>query len=381
MNNLPAMLARAFTTSTRTAKSAAWDIADEIIAFRSWGTSETFYFPAGVTGLDEWLIGSSSKCDLCLKDPGGGVSREHAAMSRVDGQWQINDKRSKNGLSVDGVRRVSARIDPGSVLGLGNLQLVAVSCRLIALREFLLRIMGWSVQSNTAIDEAIQDIRIARTRRDPLVLRGPGNLVEIARQLSSVLLEKDAPFALHDTLRSPDGDGDARCVPNTGSLKEAITLAPSGVVCIRGKKLPPDFAAQVLELRMTPKAAPLLIVCDEGTMELNQVRTAPPIMVPACSARSAREMDSLIAACRAEVALEFSIEDGVSDEEYRWIVDNAETIAAVEKCVRRLFALRKAGSTSGAARLLGMAAVSLRRWLQRHPLPPPPKATKGGKPR
>jgi hypothetical protein len=377
MNNLPAMLARAFTTSTRTAKSTALDIADEIIAFRLWGASETFYFPAGVAGLDEWLIGSSSKCDLCLKDPGGGVSRQHAAMSRVDGQWQINDKRSKNGLSIDGVRRVSARIDPGSVLGLGNLQLVAVSCRLIALREFLRRITGWSVQSSTVIDEAIQDIRIARTRRDPLVLRGPGNLVEIARQLSSVLLEKDALFALHDTLRSP-GDGDARCVPNTGSLKEAIALAPSGVVCIRGKKLPPDFAAQVLELRMSPQAAPLLIVCDEGTMELNQVRTAPPIMVPACSARSAREMDSLIAACRAEVALEFSIEDGVSDEEYRWVVDNAETIAAVEKCVRRLFALRKAGSTSGAARLLGMAAVSLRRWFQRHPLP---KATKGRKPR
>lgn len=379
MNNLPSLLARAFTTSTRTAKSAAWDIADEIIAFRVWGGSETFYFPTSVAGIDQWMIGSSAKCDIRLSnDPGGGISREHATMSRVDGQWQINDKRSKNGLSVDGVRRLSARIDPGSVLGLGNLQLVAVSCRLIALREFLLRIMGWSVQSSTAVDEAIQDIRIARTRRDPLVLRGPGNLVEIARQLSSVLLEKDAPFALHDTRRSPDGDGDALRLPNTRSLKEAIALAPRGVVCIRGKKLPPDFAAQVLELRMSSQAAPLLVVCDEGTIELNQIRTAPPIMVPACSARSAREMDSLIAACRAEVGLEFSIEDGLSDEEYRWVIDNAETIAAVEKCVRRLLAFRKAGSTSGAARLLGIASVSLRRWFERHPLP---KAVRGGKQR
>jgi hypothetical protein len=375
MNNLPSLLARAFTASTRTTKSTAWDIADEIIAFRVWGGSETFYFPAGVG--DEWLIGSSSKCHLCLKDPGGGISREHATMLRIGGKWQINDKGSKNGLSVDGVRRVSTQIDPGSVVGLGNFQLVAVSTRLIALRGFLLRIMGWSVQSGTVIDETIQDIRIARTRRDPLVLRGPGNLVEIARQLSSMLLEKDAPFVLHDTRRNPDGDGDVRHMPNTRHLREAIDLARSGAVCIRSKQLPTDFVARVVELRMSPQAAPILIVCDEGTMDLSGVRTAPPISVPSCGDRSAREIDNLIAACRTDVALELGIDGVLSDEEYRWVVANAETVVDIDKCVRRLLAFRKAGSTSGAARLLGMAAVSLRRWFKRHPLP----RAEGGKPR
>lgn len=375
MNNLPSMLARAFTTSTRTAKSAAWDIADEIIAFRLWGASETFYFPAGVG--DAWFIGSSSKCDLRLNDPGGGISRQHAVMTRVDGQWQVNDRASKNGLSVDGVRRVSARLDPGSVLALGNFQLVAVSCRLIALRDFLLRIMGWSIHSGTAIDETMQDIRIARTRRDPLVLRGPGNLVEVARQLASILLEKGAPFALHDTRRSPDGDGDVRRVPNTASLREAIALARGGAVCVRAKQLPTDFVTQVDELRISPQASPLMIVCDEGTMELTRVRTAPPINVPSCRDRSAREIDNLIAVCRADVARELEIDGGLSDEEYRWVIANAENVMDVDKCIRRLLALRKAGSTSGASRILGMASVSLRRWFERHPLP----KTEEGKPR
>jgi hypothetical protein len=112
-------------------------------------------------------------------------------------------------------------------------------------------------------------------------------------------------------------------------------------------------------------------------MDLDGVRTAPPIAVPSCRDRSAREMDHLIAACRADVARELEVNGELADEEYRWVVANAKTVVDVDKCVRRLLALRKAGSTSGAARLLGMAAVSLRRWFERHPLP----RNEGGKPR
>jgi pSer/pThr/pTyr-binding forkhead associated (FHA) protein len=365
MNSVRSMLARAFTTSTRTAKSAAWDITDEIVAFRLWGESRTFYFPAGVG--EEWQIGSSSTADLCIKDAGGVISRRHATMKRLADQWQIIDHGSKNGLAVDGIRRATVKLDPGSVVALGSVRLVAMSCRLMALREFLLRIMGRDAEGQ--VDETLQDIRIARARRDPLVLRGPGNLVGLARQLVAILLEKGAPFALYDTYRDPVREGDVRRAPNAASLRSAIEEAGGGALCVRGKQLPKGFTEQILELRMSPDAVPLVIVCDGGTMALDSVRMARPIEVPPCRQRPDRELESLIAACCTEVAREWSIDASLSPEEHDWILANAETIAEVETCVRRLLARRSAGSTLGAAHRLGIAAVSLRRWFKRHPPP------------
>ena len=366
MTSLPARGSKASTPSTQTAESVAWDLADEVIAFRSWGASESFFFPAGVGA--EWKVGSSSRCELCLKDPSGSISRHHATIRRVDSQWQIQDEQSKNGLSVDGVRCISALIAQGSIVSLGNFKLVAVNGRLIALREFLLRIMGTSVQTDEAVDETLQDIRFARALRDPLVLRGRG-ITRIARQLASLLLGKEAPFALHDTRRAPsDGDGDIRLIPNTRSLDEAIDLAGSGAVCIRSNQLSQDLIDKVAELRSSRQATPLLIFCDEEPTHLDEIRTAPPIWVPLCRERSSSEMERLIAEFCIDIAREFSVDGALSDEEHRWVIRNAETISEVERCLHRLLAFRSRGSLLGAAQLLGMQAVSLRRWFSRHPL-------------
>ncbi|NJM90811.1 MAG: FHA domain-containing protein [Myxococcales bacterium] len=361
------MLARAFTTSTRTAKNAAWDITDEIVAFRFWGEGATFYFRAGVG--DEWQIGSSSQAQLRIKDADGVISRRHATMKRLANQWQIIDHGSKNGLAVDGVRRDSATLDPGSVVALGSVRLVAMSCRLMALREFLLRIMGRDAEAQ--VDETLQDIRIARARRDPLVLRGPGNLVELARQLAALLLEKGAPFALYDTCRDPVREGDVRRWPNATSLRAAIEEGRRGAVCVRSRQLPAGFVAEMLALRMSPGTAPLVIVCDVGVMALDGFRMAPPIAVQSFEHRPDDELAALVAASLAEVAREWSTDASLSPEEYRWILANAETVDEVATCVRRLLARRSSRSTMAAARLLGIAAVSLRRWFKRHP---PPKS-------
>lgn len=369
MSNIPAMIAKAFTTSTRTARNEGWDIIDEVVGFRMWGSSECFYFP---TAEKEWRMGSSPSCELQLQDPQGAISRHHATMRCVDFQWHIIDRQSKNGLGIDGVRRARAQIDPGTIVTLGSLKLVAISCRLMRLHDFLQLIMGGGDGAGPAIDEAMQDLRFAQLRRDPIALRGRGNLVALARQLSEILLGEQRPFTLHDTARrasDEEEEGDVRRMPNTSSFEEAIELAREGAVCLRGRRLPKGFVGTVINLRSSHERSPMLIICDEGRLDLNLMRIARPIRVPRLRERSRGELNFAITAYALAASRELATEASLSEGDRRWVVANAETLPQLETCVRRLLAFRKKGSLLGAAQLLGMSTAVLRDWLKRHPLP------------
>ncbi len=65
-------------------------------------------------------LGRSKDCDCVLDDP--NISRRHAELRRSsDGDWQIVDLGSTNGVKVNGRRVSSARLSPGDEVTLGTL--------------------------------------------------------------------------------------------------------------------------------------------------------------------------------------------------------------------------------------------------------------------
>src|SRR5207302_1758704 len=56
---------------------------------------------------DRITLGRSSANELCYPDD-AGLSRQHMALTRVNGGWQVEDLGSKNGTVVNGNRIESA---------------------------------------------------------------------------------------------------------------------------------------------------------------------------------------------------------------------------------------------------------------------------------
>jgi pSer/pThr/pTyr-binding forkhead associated (FHA) protein len=73
--------------------------------------------PAGGT------IGRSRDCDIVLAD--SGVSRRHAAIRPVGGDWAVEDLGSTNGVLLNGREvRGEEPLTPGDVLALGSTEIV-----------------------------------------------------------------------------------------------------------------------------------------------------------------------------------------------------------------------------------------------------------------
>jgi hypothetical protein len=75
---------------------------------------------------ETYVIGRDDRCDLRLTH--ATVSRRHALLKPVDGQWTIVDLSSMNGIRVNGWRvRGEAPLRPGDVLDVGDLRLRIVA--------------------------------------------------------------------------------------------------------------------------------------------------------------------------------------------------------------------------------------------------------------
>lgn len=75
---------------------------------------------------DHMTIGRLSENDIAL--PYAHISRRHAQIQRINGEWWIRDLRSTNGLHASGARVREARLAPGEVVALSP----QVSLRLLA---------------------------------------------------------------------------------------------------------------------------------------------------------------------------------------------------------------------------------------------------------
>ena len=145
-------------TPARLPGEQGWEEAD-LVRLREWGADRVHPLP----GAGEGVIGAEEGCQIRLADATGRVSRRHARVWREREGWMIEDTGSRNGLRIDGVQvgPGARRLEPGVELGIGGLTLIAESSRLIALRGFLARVLGWTSEQTAVVDHALRSIRMA----------------------------------------------------------------------------------------------------------------------------------------------------------------------------------------------------------------------------
>lgn len=66
----------------------------------------------------ETLLGRGTDCHISVPDP--MCSRVHAIITQVDGQWQINDQKSRNGTMVNGQKIDTATLGDGHLVQIGS---------------------------------------------------------------------------------------------------------------------------------------------------------------------------------------------------------------------------------------------------------------------
>jgi hypothetical protein len=342
-----------------------WAIDDDVIRLREWGTDVMRALPAPPT--NEWTIGAAEICTVQLDDPAGHVSRLHARLVREQAKWLLRDLGSTNGVRLDGARRTEIVLEPGVEIGIGGLTLIAESGRSIALRGFLSRILGWRGNRVDVVDHALRSIRMAATRRIALVLCGDGDLVPMARSIHRHALGPDRPFVVCDPRRR-EGKATVRSAENYKTGMGALAAATGGSLCIRTQRRPRDWSAVSAALR-NPASRVQLVVCAEDPRDCEPL-LAPPITVPPLAGR-ADELDRIITEYAEDAIAELgTLRTSFLPADREWVrTYSGESLPDIEKATLRLVALRESRNLSAAAARLGMAPVSLSRWIGRRKLP------------
>jgi len=345
-----------------------WAIDDGVVRLREWGTDRIWVLPP--PPADECTIGAAETCAVQLDDPSGRVSRVHARLGREHAKWLLRDLGSKNGVRLDGARRTEVVLEPGVEIGIGGITLIAESPRSIALREFLARLLGWRSDRTEVVDHALRSIRMAATRRFALVLCGEGDLVPMARSIHRHALGDERPFVVCDPRRR-QGKATVRSAENYETGLRALAAATGGSLCVRGRRLPRDFTEVVVALR-DPGSRVELVVCAHGPQDCEPFLAAP-IVVPPLASRAA-ELDRIITEyaedALAQLAPIGGSRTGFLAVDREWVrTHSASSLPDIEKATLRLAAIRESRNLSNAAARLGMAPVSLSRWIGRRSLP------------
>jgi len=214
---------------------------------------------------------------------------------------------------------------------------------------------GWNQLPQSGLDEA---------RRGALLLRGEGDLVSVAHALHRITLGSDARFIVCDHRRQ-NTPASVRGPENLNDGMSAFAAAIGGSLCVRISRLPQRFD-EVLQLLQEPESEVQLFVCMGSRHHSARVSGPMVIHVPRLEMRELelpRIVDEYgqdaIAALRA-----FS--DCFTTDDRSWVIRNASrSISEIEKATLRVVALQTASNIYQAAARLGMAAVSLTRWLTR----------------
>ena len=338
---------------------ANWD--DRVVHLREWGTDIAHVVPG--SPFHHGTAGAARTYPIRIHDPSGDVADLETQLVRDRAKWLLYDVGGRSGLSLDGSRRTDIVLEPGAEIGIGNLTLVAESHRSMALRKFLRRLLGWTDVQSGAVDLALRSIRFAETRRAALVLCGSGDLLPIAQSLHRRVLGAERPFILCDP-RRVEHKANVRSAETYKDGMLALLAATGGSLCVRTQHMPPHFA-EVTALLRDPRSRVQLVVCAQAPRYCEPFLAAP-IMLPALVDR-AGEVDRIILEYADDAYVQFGIRRfALPPEDHDWVRRNASSsLADIEKATLRLIALRAFKTVTGAAVRLGMAQVSLARWIQR----------------
>jgi hypothetical protein len=235
------------------------------------------------------------------------------------------------------------------------------------LRPFLARVLGWS--NGRAVELAMRSLALALDHRATLVLSGEGDLVPIAWALHCRTLGPDSPFIVCDPRRLTKA-ASVRSPASHPSGVAAFEAAAGGSLCVRMRQLPNDFPALVARLQDADNV--LCAICAGQLVVPHPPHILPAVLaVPPLAQRSA-ELDRIIAEYAADAITELvASASSFTDADHAWVRDNAAaSLAEIEKATLRLVTLRTSSNLSHAAERLGMAVVSLSRWLGRRMSPP-----------
>jgi hypothetical protein len=332
--------------------TSIWLGHDGVIHLREWA-SETVH-PLSAAGA--CIVGSAPPADVRLIDPRGLVSRRHARIVRAGDRWWMEDLGSKNGLSEDHEPSNLFPLVPGLEVGIGSLTLVAENQALVDLRRYLARVLGWDAAGRAAIDLALQEARRAAIRRVPLMLTGRDDLVGVARQIHRRTMRTAAPFVLYSP-QVRERDRSLR-ITTSCSEAEASELGAGGTVCVR-EELPAGLAHLIASSRARQRTQ--LIICATAT--------TGGITVPSLAERSTADRRRIVIDYALDAIHELEASpQSFTEQHLQWATTNAPSFADIEITTLRLVARNHAGSTSAAAKLLGISHVALRKWLRRRQL-------------
>jgi hypothetical protein len=233
------------------------------------------------------------------------------------------------------------------------------------LPAFLARLLGWC--DERGLELALRSIALALDHRATLVLCGEDDMVPIARALHRRTLGTDRPFIVCDPRRRTK-TASVRSAASRTSGVAAFEAAASGSLCIRMRRLPDDFPALVARVRGADDV--LCVLCTRQLGDLQPPFILPaPISVPPLAQRAA-ELDRIIAEYADDAIAElYAPAASFTADDHAWVRGHAATsLAEIEAATLRLVALYTSRNLAHAAARLGMAPVSLTRWLERREL-------------
>jgi hypothetical protein len=229
-------------------------------------------------------------------------------------------------------------------------------------------LLGWTKAS--AIDHALGSIELARRHRAPLVLCGPGDLVPLAHGLHRRAFGVDTLFVVCDPRRGNTA-ATVRMPATHADVVAALDAVAEDSSCRRRRRPPRALPPLVAWSRDNDTVQ--YVCLDEDSLAW-LVRPGP-IEVPALTER-ASEVPRIVDEYVFEAIVELAPTSRglvLTERDRQWLLGEAFRIslAELEKATLCLVALRSTASLSQAAARLGIAAVSLHRWMARRQLPMP----------
>lgn len=344
-------------TSTNDPRDSYSKIRGKILHLREWGSERRHALPA--TAL-RCSLGTDDDCGVHLSDT--DVFPLHARLSRERGQWILRALGDAAGLLCDGMRITSCSLEPGMEIRVGQTTLIAEDRGWIALRAFCARVLGWGSDRTIAVEQALHSIRMCLTHRAPLLLRGDSDMVPIAQSLHRRMLGADRPLIVCDPRRGQHR-ASVRCPASYETVAAAAQAASGGSLCVRSRRLPPDFAALRAWLPDTDVNVQLMVCLDPA---VPNTMLPASIDVPSLSTRASDLPRIIDEYAQDAIAALGAPATSFGPDDHSWVLSRAATsLPEIEKATLRRVALQFSTNVSRAAARLGMAPVSLSRWLTR----------------
>lgn len=327
-----------------------WAIHDVVTQLRVRGDELALTLPPNAAA--ELIIGAAPECDLRIGDADGGVSRRHAKLVRSEDVWTLHDLGSTNGVFQDGERRLTFQVTPGVEIDIGGITLIAESERLVVLRDFLSRAIGWNAKRRPEVDRALRAVRDMANRRSSMVLCGDGDLSSFVRRIHQLSFGYASPF-----------------VECEAEVDQCLAASAGGLMYVRGgDKLPKDIADAT-----DPEAdVRLVIACEtlkDARAAVAAVGRSELIELPSLASRP-HELDRLVHEYAADAVKKLdAAAPKFREHEMSWIrASNPTSLDDVETTALRIVALRNWGVNAGAEKL-GISHAALSRWASRRKIP------------